>query len=637
MRTHIALAALLVCAAAAAGDISLFSNKTSFIVSIAPVDEESRLADSTILWQRAGTTGDWTQLGDCQKHTLPDGGIRWTRTVTVDTDGLYQFTSRPVVGGKVQSPPGPDAAPQARVTVDTLAPAVDILAPAEGARQTAGADLVIEWTATDENLEANPVALAWSADGGQSWTLLQSGLPAAGSLAWTLPPDPLPVVLRAAAADRAGNVGRALRGLDVKPAEPAEPPTRPAQVIQAPTAQAPEQPRRPATVTQSVVRPPEPADTEEAFLPDPEPEPAERAAKDRNNRSWLYYLMALNQMRQNKPADALQYYWLSVKEDPDFIEPWADMGLAYTSLGAFKSARDVLTRARGKAPHRADLMHMMGEVDQAEGMRLLAKAGSPEQKMRAKGLIDSAVQWYGRAIRQAEEDWRLSEMAVTFYRLGEICYYVNMDRDGARAYWARILELHSPTPNRDLMDYSPWDNRAREEHRYQRYTHQRVTLDTWQTWARGYIEQLDAFERRGIRDMTNAPGPGLPPVQPLAWGANALGPGREDGRSLFSLPAQAGTEQAVPIAPRTPVRQGNTAAPGPAAAPVDDYEFYGTARRYAPGTDTRDARVYRGESMFSGGPERPAVNPDPYAMPQRRPNVGWNAFERYGDRPDNNW
>jgi hypothetical protein len=355
--------------------------------------------------------------------------------------------------------------------------------------------------------------------------------------------------------------------------------------------------------------------------------------------------MALNLMRQNKPADALQYYWLSVRADPDFINAWADIALAYNELGAYRTARDVAGQAREKAPDRIDLIHLMGETFHAEGMDLLGRARTAEERMEAKGCIDQAVGWYGKALDAAAKEWRLAEQAASFYRLGEICYYVNLDKDGARAYWEKILSLHVPTPNPDLLQWSTATNKSFERRRYERNTDQWVTLHTWQNWARGYLKQMDERERAGILDMMAAQkinrASSIAPS--LAYAGNAMNPGREDGRSLFSLPSQLGSPDDAAACAGVAGAGGTNEVSLPAhmnRPPVTEgYSFYGRADRGAAiPSDPRPVRRTRG-GMLSGGPvPQPPEIIDPYGFPQGNGRqAAWNGMGPYGDKPVMDW
>ncbi|MCL2001707.1 MAG: hypothetical protein FWG74_09745, partial [Planctomycetes bacterium] len=597
--------------------VNIYAASRAFIVSVAPVDEESRQADSSVLYQRDANRGGWLEIGLCRKETSADGVVRFTREIEVREDGTYLYTSRPVVGGQVDSPPTADSPPQARVVVDTLPPTAEIIEPLDGSKIASGQTVRMAWICSDENIASLPASLFYSTDGGRSWHLIARELPSRGETVWNAPEDSLDSLsLRLTAVDLAGNVGRDLRRLEFTVLE-----------------------------SQPVVGPPTPIAEVPKLMEDP---PKTEISRD-GNRAWLYYLMAVNLMRQHKPADALQYYWFATREDPDFIDAWADIGLAYIELGAFRTAREVVEQTRDKAPDRIDLMHLLGETYHAEGMAVLCEAWSSEDRLKAKGLIDQAVEWYGRALERAAGEWRLAEQAASYYRLGEICYYVNMDRDGARAYWKKILELHSPTPNYDLVLWTPRSERGNAEKRYQRYTYRRVTLEAWQNWTRGYLEQLDARERAGILDLMPAQRVStFSPPHPLSYGQNAMNPGRDDGRSLFSLPGQLGAPASVEavsgIAPAVPLTDtGNVFQPGTASkknAAAKNYSFY-AAKATNGGVDDNPKAVTRKNrrSTFSGGPESPPpANPDPYAFPNREGGTAvWNTLGPYGDRPDLNW
>ncbi len=286
-------------------------------------------------------------------------------------------------------------------------------------------------------------------------------------------------------------------------------------------------------------------------------------------------------------------------------------------------------------------------------MDLLGRARTAEERLEAKGCIDQAVAWYGRALDKAAKEWRLAEQAASFYRLGEVCYYVNLDRDGARAYWEKILSLHVPTPNPDLLQWSTAANKTFERRRYERNTDQWVTLHTWQNWARGYLNQMDERERAGILDMMAAQkinrASSIAPS--LSYSGNAMNPGREDGRSLFSLPGQLGSPDGVAAAAGVADSRGGRTGTGIGGAtevnfpahmnrpPVTEgYSFYAGGGRGEP--EQYGPRRRRGKAgMISGRPDPvPPAIVDPYAFP--RGNGGqapWNGLGPYGDRPVMNW
>lgn len=634
-----------------------------FAVTVTPVDAESRDAASAVLYMRQRADVPWVNVGTGQKRTSSSGEVAYTAEVKVDDDGVYFFTSRPVVGGKVVSQPAIDAAPQVTVVVDTLPPLAELTQPEDEMTVEPEDDVTLSWRTSDENLAERPVGLFYSFDGGKTWPRLAADLPPRGEFPWRAPAGMYgPFALRLEVADKAGNIGYAVRRLEVPfPPPPPGPELEPEPPQLADLAPLPT-PGPVPPLSEPIV----PAE----ILTAPEPPPE----KIRDSRgSWLYYLMAVNLMRQNKPRDALQYYWLSVREDPDFINAWADIGLAYLDLGAYNSAREVVEQARDKAPDRIDLMHLLGETYHAEGMALLASAKSADDRRKAKGLIDEAIEWYGIALTRAADAWTLAERAPSYYRLGEICYFVNLDRDGARAYWKKILDLHAPAPNQDLVRWSTAKNRELVNERQQRQTYQWVALETWQNWARGYINQLDARERAGIVDLmppqpVGAPGRAMAGAGGAAGGqAGAGGPGGgsgaaaaecDDGRSLFSLRAQ---DMAPPKPPPPPPAQPRSSSMRYESPTAQNYSFYGSPSANAGakrGTgewcDTSPTTYCEpiqsmnggmsgrgGASMFSGGaPKRPPpANPDPYAFPRRNsaPVPEWMGCEPYGNRPMSGW
>lgn len=648
---------------AAAGEgLFAFINSREFDVSIAPVDEASRNADNSILYQRDEANGEWRALGPCKRVVRENGDIRFTRTVGVGRDGTYHYTSRPVVGGDVENPPERGDAPQASVVVDTLPPIARIVTPGEEFTTKPGAEVTVSWQAEDEHLTDRPVAVSYSGDGGRSWNVVQRDLRPEGDFQWKMPDDLIgPALLRVAAVDKAGNIGRSLRSLEsIAPPKPKPVPVQ----AKAPLEKIPEVKPEPVQST---------------ALPEPAPakrETVEAESQSDPNASWLYYLMALNLMRQNKPADALQYYWLSVKEDPEFINAWADIALAYTDLGAYRTAREVAERARGLAPDRVDLMHLLGETYHAEGMELLTGARSPDDRVNAKAFINQAVAWYGKAVDTAAKEWKLAEQAASFYRLGEICYYVNLDPEGARAYWEKILKLHIPKPNPDLMQWSASRDKSFERRRYERNTDQWVTLHTWQNWARGYLEQMNERERRGIVELMKAQRihqarARASQVQSLDYAGNEMNPGRDDGRSLFSLPAVLGSPDDVAACVGTAggteyVVYGNGQGSGagqtsgrvgagiggmneinfPAHMNRDaltaGYSFYSNGERppntygpCGPAGQPGGQGARPGRGLLSGMPEPQGCAPiDPYGFPAGgQPGAPWNSAQPYGNRP----
>lgn len=142
------------------------------------------------------TTGDFAATPD------GDGGYTYTATYTGGTDGNYTFELVTADDGRTDGATG-DAE---TVLVDETAPAVSISAPDGGTTVRGGETTSIEWTATD-SVSVDTVSIAYSTDGGGSWTAVDSDTPNDGSEDWTVPAvDSASVLVRVRATDTSGNV-----------------------------------------------------------------------------------------------------------------------------------------------------------------------------------------------------------------------------------------------------------------------------------------------------------------------------------------------------------------------------------------------------------------------------------------------
>jgi beta-lactamase superfamily II metal-dependent hydrolase len=91
---------------------------------------------------------------------------------------------------------------------DAIAPVVALAAPDGGETWKVGSSRAITWTATD-NVAVTTVDLAWSSNGGSSWSSVASGIANTGSYNWTVPASPtIDGRMRVTARDAAGNLGR---------------------------------------------------------------------------------------------------------------------------------------------------------------------------------------------------------------------------------------------------------------------------------------------------------------------------------------------------------------------------------------------------------------------------------------------
>lgn len=135
---------------------------------------------------------------------------RHERTLELPGDGVYGF--RLVVRSKAglgKSPPRLGDLPEIRVEVDTQPP-VGQLFPVGPDPQRPGA-LLLQWSARDRNLTANPVSLEWAERREGPWTPIAVGLSNVGRHSWHLPEQlPVQVYLRMRLRDLAGNEGIAI-------------------------------------------------------------------------------------------------------------------------------------------------------------------------------------------------------------------------------------------------------------------------------------------------------------------------------------------------------------------------------------------------------------------------------------------
>lgn len=90
---------------------------------------------------------------------------------------------------------------------DMLAPVADLTSPDGGEEWKVGSSHTLSWTASD-NTGVTGVDLAWSADGGATWTNIVSSAPNTGSYPWTVPASTTSAGrVRVVARDAAGNLG----------------------------------------------------------------------------------------------------------------------------------------------------------------------------------------------------------------------------------------------------------------------------------------------------------------------------------------------------------------------------------------------------------------------------------------------
>ncbi|GEM_PF-3391174 len=243
------------------------------------------------LWTSADRGQTWSRFGrdrDTESPLVYDGPMPARL-------GLYVRAADGA--GNATPAPSPGTPPQVSVVSDTEGPQV-ALEPFDERFLRGGTTVPVSWQATDPNLARNSVTLSFSADLGQTWERLASGLPATHTYSWRVPVEGdrslHQCLLRVTARDTLGHTGTAVSAqpfsilsrpayetepTDVQPVTPAprEPDTGPAAVEPAPGEAEPAtgRPTEPAVApAPAPIEGRHPSDIEPGPPPAPEPEPA---------------------------------------------------------------------------------------------------------------------------------------------------------------------------------------------------------------------------------------------------------------------------------------------------------------------------------------------------------------------------
>ncbi|WP_437227365.1 hypothetical protein SH661x_000312 [Planctomicrobium sp. SH661] len=144
----------------------------------------------------------WFHYGEDPDRTSP-------MEVTVPADGEYGLAFRVTNGlGRVEIPPQPNDPPEVRVAVDRTPPVVKLM-PLEHGQELDSNKVIISWTAHDQDLADEPVALFYSVAATGPWEVIQGQQPNNGRFSWTVPPTlEQPFYVRLDVKDNSGNVTR---------------------------------------------------------------------------------------------------------------------------------------------------------------------------------------------------------------------------------------------------------------------------------------------------------------------------------------------------------------------------------------------------------------------------------------------
>jgi len=151
------------------------------------------------VWLTRDQGQSWTRIGEDPDRKSP---------VELDLPGEGLFgVSLAVSNGRGfgGTPPSPGDAPDWWIEVDVTKPTAEILGVQPALGQEDGG-LVINWTARDKNMGAEPIDLYYSAHHDGPWQVIAKGLKNDGHYRWSVPTEVgSQAYLRLVATDRAGN------------------------------------------------------------------------------------------------------------------------------------------------------------------------------------------------------------------------------------------------------------------------------------------------------------------------------------------------------------------------------------------------------------------------------------------------
>jgi hypothetical protein len=152
------------------------------------------------LWGTKDGGRSWQSLGVDQDNRSP---LR----VTVPSAGVYGFRILVDGGnGVAATPPSAGESPELVVGVDLAAPQAELRVADPGQAPFAG-QVIIRWSAQDENLAPRPIGLFYGASAEGPWATIATDIDNTGEYAWRLGRDAPPrVFIRLEVRDVAGNV-----------------------------------------------------------------------------------------------------------------------------------------------------------------------------------------------------------------------------------------------------------------------------------------------------------------------------------------------------------------------------------------------------------------------------------------------
>lgn len=152
------------------------------------------------LWATRNRGAEWYLLAKDNDNITPIA-------VELSEDGVYGLKLVVENGAGLGGlRPVPGEAPSAWLVLDRTAP-IGELKSAEIRVDSSVPQMRLHWVCSDDYPSPTPVALYWSRDGQDPWSLIADQLPAVGDYLWTMPNDvPAKIIIKMEMQDKAGNV-----------------------------------------------------------------------------------------------------------------------------------------------------------------------------------------------------------------------------------------------------------------------------------------------------------------------------------------------------------------------------------------------------------------------------------------------
>jgi len=165
----------------------------------------------------------------------------------------------------------------------------------------------------------------------------------------------------------------------------------------------------------------------------------------------LFYYKGLSFSREEKYAEAVEYYLKILKAEPENIGVMFNLGAAYERINDFNKSEEMFLRLLDIQPDHAMTLNYLGymyadegiKLDQAEKMIKKALKFVPDNSayldsyawvMYKKGKYKDALEYQLKALEGDSED------ALLFEHMGDI-HYALKDTIKAKYYWKKALEL----------------------------------------------------------------------------------------------------------------------------------------------------------------------------------------------------